>query len=163
MMDTNKAPSGVSDVITERVGQVPDAAMRTTDRMFNVAGKAAERGTKGEDQGSAYGTGAVSVETQVNSPDSNMRTNDRKFKIADVEGANSQQPARLPGPTPWRWARGGRCGRRANDGGYLAAQARGTRKHASPLLPLLPWLRFVGFDLLCFRHAHWQRRLQLRH
>jgi len=88
MMDTNKAPSGVSDVITERVGQVPDAAMRTTDRMFNVAGKAAERGTKGEDQGSAYGTGAVSVETQVNSPDSNMRTNDRKFKIADVEGSN---------------------------------------------------------------------------
>jgi len=88
MMDTNKGCSGVADVNTERVGAVPDSNMRTESRMFNIAGKAAERGTKGEDQGSAYGTGAVVVDTQINSPDSNMRTNDRKFKIADVEGSN---------------------------------------------------------------------------
>jgi len=88
MMDTNKGCSGVADVNTERVAAVPDSNMRTESRMFNIAGKAAERGTKGEDQGSAYGTGAVVVDTQINSPDSNMRTNDRKFKIADVEGSN---------------------------------------------------------------------------
>ena len=87
-MDTNKGCSGVTDVITERVGAVPDSNMRSTDRMFNTSGKQAERGTRGEDAGSAYGQAAVAVETQINSPDSNMRTNDRKFKIADVEGSN---------------------------------------------------------------------------
>lgn len=62
-------PNQVNDVITERVGQVPDANMRSSDRMFNVAGKQANRGAAGGvDSGSAYGAGAVGVENQVNAP-----------------------------------------------------------------------------------------------
>jgi len=61
-------PNQVDDVITQRVAAVPDANMRTGDRMFNVAGKQSERGAKGEDLGSNYGTGAVAVETQVAAP-----------------------------------------------------------------------------------------------
>jgi len=95
MMDTNKGCSGIADVITERVNAVPDANMRTSDRMFNTSGKQAERGTRGEDAGSAYGQAAVAVETQINSPDSNMRTNDRKFHIADVEGSNYDLNAKV--------------------------------------------------------------------
>jgi len=84
MMETNKPPSAVPDVITARVGVVPDANMRTADRMFNVAGKQANRGATGDDQGSNYGQGAVAVETQTNTPDHCMNTQDRKFKIADT-------------------------------------------------------------------------------
>jgi hypothetical protein len=87
-METNKGCYQGVDVIGERVSQVPDANMRTDDRMFNVSGKQAHRGTKGEDAGSNYGTGAVSVETAVNNPDPGMRTDARRFKIADVEGSN---------------------------------------------------------------------------
>ena len=54
MMDTNRGCSGIADVVTARVGAVPDANMRTNERMFNVAGKQAERGTRGADAGSAY-------------------------------------------------------------------------------------------------------------
>jgi len=39
--------------------------MRTTDRKFNVAGKAKARGATDADQGSNYGAGAVVVETQT--------------------------------------------------------------------------------------------------
>jgi len=75
-------PTQVPDVVDDRVGAVPDANMRSTDRMFNVAGKQAERGTKGDDLGSAYGVDGVGVVTQTTVPDSNMRTGDRKFNIA---------------------------------------------------------------------------------
>jgi len=58
----------VKDVKDDRVGAVPDSNFRSTDRMFNVAGKQANRGAQGEDAGSNYGAGAVVVETQVNAP-----------------------------------------------------------------------------------------------
>lgn len=58
-------PNQVTDVITERVAAVPDSNMRTTDRKFNVAGKAKARGATDEDQGSNYGAGAVVVENQT--------------------------------------------------------------------------------------------------
>ena len=58
-------PNQVTDVITERVAAVPDSNMRTTDRKFNVAGKAAARGATDADLGSGYGVGAVSVENQT--------------------------------------------------------------------------------------------------
>jgi hypothetical protein len=58
-------PDQVVDVITARVAVVPDANMRTTDRKFNVAGKAVERGCIDADQGSAYGEGSVGVVTQT--------------------------------------------------------------------------------------------------
>lgn len=61
-------PNQVDDVITQRVAKVPDSNMRTGDRMFNVAGKGENRGTTGEDLGSAYGAGAVVVDTQLNAP-----------------------------------------------------------------------------------------------
>jgi len=62
-------PSQVPDVVTDRVGAVPDSNFRTTDRKFNVAGKAAGRGAAGEqDPGSSYGAGAVVVQTQVDAP-----------------------------------------------------------------------------------------------
>jgi hypothetical protein len=62
-------PTQVIDVITERVGAVPDANMRTTDRKFNIAGQAATRGAAGDEHvGSNYGAGAVAVETAVNAP-----------------------------------------------------------------------------------------------
>ena len=130
-MDTNKGCSGVTDVITERVGAVPDANMRSTDRMFNTSGKQAERGTRGEDAGSAYGQAAVAVETQINSPDSNMRTNDRKFKIADVEGALGLRAAR-GACRLWRLAGPGSANTHASgvaslDGG-VHAYTRGARE-----------------------------------
>ena len=86
LMDTNPTPSGVIDVNGERVGEVPDANMKTNSRMFNIAGKQEHRGTKGEDQGSNYGEGAVAVETAVNNPDPGMRTDARRFHIADADG-----------------------------------------------------------------------------
>jgi len=58
----------VKDVKDDRVGAVPDSNFRSTDRMFNVAGKQANRGAKGEDLGSNYGAGAVVVDTQTNAP-----------------------------------------------------------------------------------------------
>merc|ERR1711988_892537 len=61
-------PNQVEDVITQRVAAVPDANMRTSDRVFNVAGKGAERGATGSDMGSSYGTGAVVVDKQINAP-----------------------------------------------------------------------------------------------
>lgn len=62
-------PNQVVDVITARVAEVPDANMRSTDRMFNVAGKGANRGFAADsDQGSSYGDGAVGVKTQQNAP-----------------------------------------------------------------------------------------------
>lgn len=61
-------PSQVGDVIKDRVGAVPDANMRTTDRKFNVAGKAAARGCTDADAGSNYGTNAVALDTQTNAP-----------------------------------------------------------------------------------------------
>ena len=75
-------PTQVPDVIDDRVGAVPDANMRSDDRQFNIAGKQAHRGTKGEDQGSTYGVDGVGVVTQTTVPDANMRTGDRKFNIA---------------------------------------------------------------------------------
>lgn len=56
----------VADVIHERVQAVPDSNMRTTDRKFNVAGKAAARGATDADLGSGYGVGAVAVDNQTN-------------------------------------------------------------------------------------------------
>ena len=64
----HKNANQVPDVINARVGAVPDANMRSTDRMFNVAGKQANRGAVGEDAGSNYGDGAVLVTTQINAP-----------------------------------------------------------------------------------------------
>ena len=58
-------PNQVDDVITQRVGAVPDANMRTTDRKFNIAGKAEHRGATDADAGSNYGTGAVAVDNQT--------------------------------------------------------------------------------------------------
>jgi len=55
----------VADVISDRVGAVPDSNMRTTDRKFNVAGKAKDRGATDADLGSNYGVGAVAVENQT--------------------------------------------------------------------------------------------------
>ena len=86
LMDTNPVPSGIVDVIGERVSEVPDSNMKTNSRMFNIAGKQEHRGTKGEDQGSNYGEGAVAVETAVNNPDPGMRTDARRFHIADADG-----------------------------------------------------------------------------
>jgi len=86
-------PTAVPDVIDDRVGAVPDANMRSTDRMFNVAGKQAHRGTTGEDQGSAYGVDGVGVVTQTSVPDANMRTGDRKFNIAGKAGARHAKDA----------------------------------------------------------------------
>jgi hypothetical protein len=75
-------PTQVKDVNDDRVAAVPDSTMRTGDRMFNVAGKQAHRGTKGDDLGSNYGVEAVGVVTQTTVPDPAMRTGDRKFVIA---------------------------------------------------------------------------------
>ena len=62
-------PDQGTDAIAARVAAVPDSNMRTTDRKFNVAGKAGSRGATGDqDQGSSYGAGAVVVETQVAAP-----------------------------------------------------------------------------------------------
>jgi len=58
----------VADAIETRVKAVPDANMRSNDRMFNTSGKQANRGAQGEDAGSNYGQGAVVVDTQVNAP-----------------------------------------------------------------------------------------------
>jgi len=86
-------PTQVPDVVDDRVGAVPDSNMRSTDRMFNVAGKQADRGTKGEDLGSAYGVDGVAVVTQTTVPDSNMRTGDRKFNIAGKAADRSAKDA----------------------------------------------------------------------
>lgn len=61
-------PTPSQSVIDSRVASVPDSNMRTTDRMFNVAGKGANRGTGGEDLGSRYGEGSVQIETATNAP-----------------------------------------------------------------------------------------------
>jgi len=61
-------PNQVMDVVSERVSNVPDANMRTSDRMFNVAGKGQLRGTGGADAGSNYGDGAVAIKTQTSAP-----------------------------------------------------------------------------------------------
>merc|ERR1712146_310631 len=62
-------PHQVVDVVTQRVGAVPDSNMRTTDRKFNIAGQAATRGAAGDEHhGSNYGAGAVAVETASSAP-----------------------------------------------------------------------------------------------
>jgi len=63
-------PTETMDVKDSRVAAVPDSNMRTTDRKFNVAGKAAERGCTDADLGSGYGVQAVAVDnqTQVTKP-----------------------------------------------------------------------------------------------
>lgn len=89
-------PTPVKDVIDSRVAAVPDANFATGDRMFNIAGKQAHRGTTGEDLGSSYGEGAVGVVTQTTVPDHIMRTSDQAFVIAGNAGkkASTQQ---MPG------------------------------------------------------------------
>jgi hypothetical protein len=59
-------------MIDARVGKVPDASHRNSDKSFNFA----------DGEGSAYGAGAVAVETAKGAPDAAMRTTDRKFNIA---------------------------------------------------------------------------------
>lgn len=61
-------PTPSQSVIDSRVASVPDSNMRTSDRMFNVAGKGANRGAVGEDPGSKYGDGSVQVTTAINAP-----------------------------------------------------------------------------------------------
>jgi len=75
-------PTPCTDINDARVMAVPDSNMTTNARMFNIAGKGAERGATGADLGSNYGQGAVGVVTQTTVPDSAMRTSDRKFNIA---------------------------------------------------------------------------------
>jgi len=89
-------PTQVPDVIDSRVAVVPDANFRTDDRMFNVAGKQAARGTKGEDLGSAYGTDAVSIKTQTSVPDHIHRDSDQKFVIAGNAGLKASTQV-MPG------------------------------------------------------------------
>lgn len=92
-------PTPVKDVIDSRVEAVPDANFSTGDRMFNIAGKQAHRGTTGEDLGSAYGVTAVGVVTQTTVPDGNFRTSDRKFVIAGqaTTGRGHTDGETLPG------------------------------------------------------------------
>lgn len=66
--EPNLKPTQVGNVIDERVARVPDSNMRTSDRMFNVAGKATARGCTDADAGSSYGAGAVVVDTQIAAP-----------------------------------------------------------------------------------------------
>lgn len=62
-------PKQVVDVITERVSQVPDSNMRTSDRVFNIANNGGVRGAAGStNAGSQYGVGAVLVSTQQAAP-----------------------------------------------------------------------------------------------
>jgi len=110
------APTPVTDdAITVRVGEVPDANMRTSDRKFGIAGKAAFRGgadvEANQDQGSNYGDGSVGVvnQTVVDRPPTtvnninlsekrwNGATGDRDGKYrgrgkADGQHATDQEP-----------------------------------------------------------------------
>ena len=91
-------PNQVDDVITQRVAKVPDANMRSSDRMFNMAGKGANRGTAGEDMGSSYGVGAQVVETQTHAPKPPMTVNnvnltEKKHNGADYTNASEGAPA----------------------------------------------------------------------
>ena len=64
-----KKPTPTASVVDDRVAAVPDSAMRTTDRMFNVAGKGQNRGAAGgQDAGSSYGDAALGVQTAVAAP-----------------------------------------------------------------------------------------------
>lgn len=61
-------PHQVLDINAERVSKVPDSNMNTSNRKFNIAGKAAGRGATDADLGSNYGSGAVAVETATKAP-----------------------------------------------------------------------------------------------
>eukprot|EP00035_Acanthoeca_spectabilis_P005598 m.115488 g.115488 ORF g.115488 m.115488 type:complete len:260 (+) comp13094_c0_seq3:72-851(+) len=62
-------PHQVMGVNDDRVANVPDSAMRTTDRKFNIAGQGETRGgADDEHHGSSYGAGAVAMETALNAP-----------------------------------------------------------------------------------------------
>jgi hypothetical protein len=84
-------PNQVIDVITERVGAVPDANMRTTDRKFNVAGKAAVRGCTDADLGSGYGVEAVVVtnQTTVTKPPTTVNNINLMEKLHNGMGESS--------------------------------------------------------------------------
>lgn len=91
-------PNQVVDVVTARVGAVPDANMRSTDRMFNVAGKAADRGTHGADLGSSYGAGAQVIETQTHAPKppttvDNINQQEKMHNGANYTNATDEAPA----------------------------------------------------------------------
>ena len=91
-------PNQVVDVITARVGAVPDANMRSSDRMFNVAGKQGDRGTHGEDLGSSYGAGAQVIETQTHAPKppttvDNINQQEKMHNGANYTNATEDAPA----------------------------------------------------------------------
>jgi hypothetical protein len=91
-------PNQVEDVITARVGSVPDSNMRTTDRKFNVAGKAEDRSCRDADMGSAYGTDAVGVinQTTVDKPPTTVQNANLKEKLHNgkhYRGASEQDQA----------------------------------------------------------------------
>jgi hypothetical protein len=91
-------PNQVDDVITQRVKAVPDANMRTSDRMFNVAGKGENRGTAGADLGSSYGAGAQVIETQVHAPKppmtvDNINQTEKRHNGAEYTNASDEAPA----------------------------------------------------------------------
>ena len=81
----------VSDVIADRVGAVPDSNMRTTDRKFNVAGKAADRGCTDADLGSGYGATAVAVvnQTTVTKPSTTVNNINLTEKLHNGTGESS--------------------------------------------------------------------------
>ena len=84
-------PNQVEDVIIARVGAVPDANMRTTDRKFNVAGKAKERGCTDADLGSGYGVEAVVVtnQTTVTKPPTTVNNINLMEKLHNGMGESS--------------------------------------------------------------------------
>jgi uncharacterized Fe-S cluster protein YjdI len=91
-------PNQVEDVITQRVAAVPDANMRTSDRMFNTAGKQQSRGTGGDDLGSSYGAGAQVIETQVHAPKppmtvDNINQTEKRHNGAEYTNASDEAPA----------------------------------------------------------------------
>ena len=84
-------PTETMDVKDSRVAAVPDSNMRTTDRKFNVAGKAAERGCTDADLGSGYGVQAVAVDnqTQVTKPPTTVNNINLMEKAHNGLGGNN--------------------------------------------------------------------------
>eukprot|EP00035_Acanthoeca_spectabilis_P005601 m.115513 g.115513 ORF g.115513 m.115513 type:complete len:259 (+) comp13094_c0_seq6:72-848(+) len=82
-------PNQVSDVITDRVKNVPDPSMRTTDRKFNIAGKGDTRGVDEDHAGSNYGAGALGVTTAMNAPKAPTTVNNINLKEKRHNGVDT--------------------------------------------------------------------------
>mmetsp|Transcript_136907 Transcript_136907/g.193642 ORF Transcript_136907/g.193642 Transcript_136907/m.193642 type:complete len:162 (+) Transcript_136907:76-561(+) len=89
-------PNQVTDVITERVSKVPDPAMRTTDRKFNIAGTGGTRGSADEHAGSSYGADAVGVQTAVGAPKPPTTVNNINLQEKRHNGTDNYTGATSP-------------------------------------------------------------------